>query len=162
MLTVKDGKKHDWANMSLFDLAQGNSEDIYFTYKIHDILIKEVEKIKLAKLYEKLISPLTTVFARIEREGLDVDQEMLPVIGNALTKKINKSNEALRAIPEVKQYNLASSAQKCKILYTDEDGFALYPPKRSKETGNPSTDSKCLDELVFMIEEELESRKRKK
>ena len=160
MLTVKDGKNQDWANMSLFDLAQGGAEDIFFTYKIDELLSKEIERIKLTKLYDTLISPLTTEFAEIERKGLDVDTDLLPVIGIELEKLMELRNKEIREIPEVKDYNLGSSAQKVKILFTDEDGFALYPPKRSKETDAPSTDKKCLDELVMQIEEELESRKK--
>jgi len=160
MLTVKYGKKQDWANMSLYDLAQGGAEDIFFTYKIDELLSKEIERIKLTKLYDTLISPLTTEFAEIERRGLDVDTDLLPVIGIELEKLMELRNKEIREIPEVKDYNLGSSAQKVKILFTDEDGFALYPPKRSKETDAPSTDKKCLDELVAQIEEELESRKK--
>lgn len=162
MLTVKDGKKQDWANMSLFDLAQGGAEDVYFTYKINEILSKEVENIGLTKLYDVLISPLTTEFAEMEREGLRIDRNLLPEIGAALEKLIAQKNQELRAIPEVKDYNLGSPAQKAAILFTDEEGFALYPPMRSKKTDAPSTDAKCMDELINQIEEELESRGKKK
>lgn len=162
MLTVKDPKNQDWENMSLFDIAHGNAEDIYYTFKIYELLRVELEKIELTKLYDTLISPLTPIFAKMERAGLRVDTELLPKIGEELDKKVQKAKVDLYKIPEVKDYNLNSPAKKVQILYTDEDGFALYPPKRSKKTGEPSTDKKCLDELVVLIEEELESRSRKK
>jgi len=162
MLTVKDGKNKDWSGMSLFDLAQGNAEDIYMTFKIHTLLKEEVEKVGLTKLYRELISPLLNKFAKAEREGMRIDESLLPEIGEKLSALIEQRTKELRAIPEVKDYNLDSPAQKAKILFTDEDGFALYPPKLSKKTGKPSTDSKCLTELVMQIEEELEYRSRKK
>ena len=148
--------------MSLFDLAHGNSEDIFFTFKIYELLEVEIAKLGLTKLYNLLISPATTKFAKIERKGLDVDQELLPIIGERLSKKIVEAKESLKAIPETKDYNLNSSAKKVQILFTDEDGFKLFPPKSSKKTGKPSADSKCLSELVLQIEEELEYRSKKK
>lgn len=161
MLTVKNGKTKDWANMSLFDLAEGGAEDCYYTFKIYELLEKEIEKVGLTKLYKTLISPLTTKFAKIEREGLKVDETILPKIGEKLKEKIDKLKEEIKGIPEVKDYNLGSSQQKCKILFTDEDGFGLYPTRKSKKTGEPSSDAQCLDELLSQIEEELELRKKK-
>ena len=162
MLTRKDGKNTDWANLSLFDLAEGNATDTFFTFKIYELLDEQVAKIGLTKLYETLISPLTTEFAEIEREGLAIDTELLPIIGKQLEELIGRKNLELRAIPEVKDYNLGSPAQKAAILFTDEAGFALYPPMRSKKTDAPSTNAACLDELILQIEEELESRGKKK
>ena len=38
MLTVKDPKKQNWAEMSLADLAEGNAQDAFFTLRIFELL----------------------------------------------------------------------------------------------------------------------------
>ena len=38
MLTVRNGKKFDWANISLVDCVRGNAMDAHFTLKVFNVL----------------------------------------------------------------------------------------------------------------------------
>ena len=40
MLTVKDPKNHDWAGMTLTEIAEGNAQDAFFTLRIFDHLME--------------------------------------------------------------------------------------------------------------------------
>jgi hypothetical protein len=55
MLTVKDGKKHDWASMPLAEMAHGNAMDSYYTLKLFHRLHDELKKINLVDHYTNLL-----------------------------------------------------------------------------------------------------------
>lgn len=72
---------------------------------------------------------------------------------------IKEKDSIIRSMPEVGKYKLGSSKDMIQIMFTDENGFTLYPPKFTKKSEAPSTDSECFDILLAQIEEELGSRK---
>lgn len=159
MLTVQDPSKHDWANMSLLDIADGNSADVFMTWKIFQELEKQMIKLGLMDIYDKLLSPLTTRFSNIERRGLGVNMHAVDKMEAPLREDIVATDKKIREIPKVpKDINLASSKQLVDLLFEDEGGFLLYPPNRSKKTNKPSADGKTIEELMGLIEAELERR----
>lgn len=159
MLTRRDGKNTDWLNLSLVEIAEGNAQDAYFTLKLFHLLEENLKELNVHYLYDKLISPLFPVFASIEHMGLDVDVKTLEVIGSKLEAIIKEKDSIIRSMPEVGKYKLGSSKDMIQIMFTDENGFTLYPPKFTKKSEAPSTDSECFDILLAQIEEELGSRK---
>lgn len=162
MLTVR-GKKVDYKNMTLVDIAEGNSMDVYFTLKIFYILYEELKKIELIDFYENLIVPLTPIFAEIESKGMKIASDKLYIIGKGLElniaeelKKITELQEVQEVVKEGKT-NLNSPKILCDILFTSDKGYNLYPPVWT-DGGDPSSNEKCLSMLLEQIEEELESR----
>jgi DNA polymerase I-like protein with 3'-5' exonuclease and polymerase domains len=159
MLTVKNPKDVDWAGMSLLDIADGNAQDVYMTWMIFQELEKAMKKLNLIEYYDKLISPCTTRFARAEYNGLDVNMKVVDTIAVPLKAEIEAADAKLRSVPKVpKDINLGSSKQLVDLLFEDDEGFLLYPPNRSKQTGRPSADAPTIEELKTLIEEELEKR----
>jgi len=73
---------------------------------------------------------------------------------------MSKEDDLLRAPQAKRGANLASTVDLREILYTDEKGFLLYPPKRTGK-GEPSTDKATLDELLDFITDELNDRAKK-
>jgi DNA polymerase I-like protein with 3'-5' exonuclease and polymerase domains len=158
MLTVKDPKKQNWAEMSLTELAEGNAQDAFFTWKIFHLLEDQLKELELHHLYENLIAPMTPVFAEIEYNGLEVDSSTLDKLNADLEVKITGKHQDIKAIPEVAvEDNMNSSADLVDILFTRENSFQLYPPVNTAK-GKPSVNSECIEILLEQIEDELESR----
>ena len=84
MLTIDNPKTFNWSEMPLADCAEGNAMDSYFTLKLFKVLEAALDDLKAHALYEKLISPITTVFAEMERRGLDVSRDSLDKVGRDL------------------------------------------------------------------------------
>lgn len=158
MLTVKDPKKQNWAEMSLADLAEGNAQDAFFTLRIFELLETQIKDLNLHHLYGSLIAPMTPIFAEIEYNGLNVDSQTLDVLNTQLDNKIKDKESEIRALPEVStEDNLNSTQDLVDILFTREGSFQLYPPVNTAK-GKPSVNSECIDILLEQIDEELESR----
>lgn len=158
MLTVKDPKKQNWAEMSLADLAEGNAQDAFFTLRIFELLETQIKDLNLHHLYGSLIAPMTPIFAEIEYNGLNVDSQTLDVLNTQLDNKIKDKESEIRALPEVNtEDNLNSTQDLVDILFTREGSFQLYPPVNTAK-GKPSVNSECIDILLEQIDEELESR----
>jgi DNA polymerase I-like protein with 3'-5' exonuclease and polymerase domains len=158
MLTVKDPKKQNWAEMSLADLAEGNAQDAFFTLRIFELLETQIKDLNLHHLYGSLIAPMTPIFAEIEYNGLNVDSQTLDVLNMQLDNKIKDKEFEIRALPEVStEDNLNSTQDLVDILFTREGSFQLYPPVNTAK-GKPSVNSECIDILLEQIDEELESR----
>jgi DNA polymerase I-like protein with 3'-5' exonuclease and polymerase domains len=158
MLTVKDPKKQNWAEMSLADLAEGNAQDAFFTLRIFELLETQIKELNLHHLYGSLIAPMTPIFAEIEYQGLEVDTNTLSILNAELESKILSKKEQIHSIIEVPaDANMNSSADLVDILFTNDTGFNLYPPVNTAK-GKPSVNSECIEILLEQIEEELESR----
>ena len=159
MLSVREGEAHkkDWANTPLPELVKGNAMDTFYTLRIFRELEGELDKLDANKINDLVYAPLTNIFAKVEREGMEVDLGELENVKKNLDKTIIDIEDKLYAIPEVRPSdNLSSTLDLRKVLYSEE-GFGFYAPKfTGKEL--PSTDKETLEELLSQIEEELDSR----
>jgi DNA polymerase I-like protein with 3'-5' exonuclease and polymerase domains len=160
MLTVND-KNFDWANIPLGDCLHGNAMDTHFTLRLFHALEELLQEEGCWHVMEKLLSPVLPVFSDMEYEGLHVAPEELGSVGKSLDKQAMSKEDELLMYKQVKRgANLASTVDLREILYTDEGGFLLYPPKRTGK-GEPSTDKATLDELLDFITDELNDRAKK-
>ena len=160
MLTVTS-KNFDWENIPLADCLFGNAMDTNFTLKIFHLLEEKLKEQGCWDVNEKLLSPVMPSFADMEFGGLDVDPAVLDDVGRSLDKQQMMAEDDLLMHPKVfKGANVQSTVDLRAILFTDEGGFALYPPKRTGK-GEPSTDKATLDMLKDFLNEELEEREKK-
>lgn len=174
MLTISNPNSFDWKNISLKDCLDGNSADTHFTAKVYAKLLDEMQSKDLEKLYEKLISPLTTVFRDIELEGIDVDTDRLAELKGELEVSIAEIKINLMDSPLIPpELNLGSNNDLCKILFSvekDKDvdgdpvwnivenvGFGLYPFKYTGK-GAPTTDAEVIKKMHELVEEEYVRR----
>ena len=161
MLTVKEGKKFDWAALTLEECATGNALDASYTLRIYDELRDKLVANGTLPVLDKLLSPLFPVFADIEYKGLDVSLDELGVVGQTLNQLLMDIEDGLYVSDKVaKTANLLSTKDLIDILYS-EDGFGFYPPIMT-DKGSPSTNKQSLDILLTQIEAELEKRGKKK
>lgn len=174
MLTVEHANTFDWKNIPLKDCLDGNALDTYFTAKVYHRLLEDVQKKDLEYLYEKLISPLTSVFLDIEMRGILIDQDRLDEIDKELEGKIEEVEEELLSSPYIKEgTNLGSTNDLCKVLYSldkvkndkgvfdwlilEDEGFGLFPFKYTAK-GAPSTNEEAIVAMAEMVEEEYVRR----
>ncbi|MDR3667425.1 MAG: DNA polymerase I, partial [Ignavibacteriaceae bacterium] len=143
-LSTLIGIKKDPSKMfevKLEELSNYASEDADVTYRLYEVLDKELEKNKLTKLAYEIEFPLIPVLEDIEREGIKVDKGIL----NSLSKDllILLDNYTKRIYETCGQeFNINSPQQLQKILF---DKLLLKTGKKTK-TGF-STDARSLENL---------------
>jgi DNA polymerase I-like protein with 3'-5' exonuclease and polymerase domains len=158
MLTVKNPKTFDWANMDLSDCCEGNAADTYFTLKLYNLIQDKLENLGMNKIINSLIMPSLDTFSQMEYEGMQVSEEKLKTVGRQLRASNIDEEDRLYMHDEVKVTdNLSSNNDLIEILYTREGGFELYPPDRTPK-GTPSVSAPTLKLLLDQIEEELSNR----
>lgn len=159
MLTISNPKKFDWANINLLDCLEGNALDSYFTYKLYKVLLQSLDEQNINILLEKLISPLLSIFAEMELEGLDISENNLEILGKELKSlNITLEDDLYECKQVVNKDNLSSDKHMIEILYTRDSGFALYPPAYTKKKEQPSTSAPTIKLLLSQIDDELKRR----
>ena len=158
MLTIKNPKTFDWANMALSDCCEGNAADSYFTLKIFNLISEMLSEMRMDNILEKLIMPSLPMFVEMEHRGMDVSMKQLGIVGKHLRSSNINEEDTLYSYKEVKKSdNLSSNNDLIEILYTREDAFEMYPPDRTGK-GSPSVSAPTLKLLLAQIEEELKKR----
>tara|TARA_R110000796_G_scaffold232360_1_gene350560 strand:+ start:238 stop:717 length:480 start_codon:yes stop_codon:yes gene_type:complete len=158
MLTIKNPKTFDWANMALSDCCEGNAADSYFTLKLFNLIEEKLNELGMGKLLSKLIMPSLSTFSKMEHAGMQVCEEKLDSVGRSLRIVNIEEEDNLYTFKQITTLdNLSSNSNLIEILYTREDGFGLYPPDRTAK-GTPSVSAPTLKLLLEHIEEELKKR----
>ncbi|MDR3625418.1 MAG: DNA polymerase I, partial [Ignavibacteriaceae bacterium] len=122
-------------------LAEYAAEDADITYRLYDLLSKELEKEKLTKVAYEVEFPLAPVLEDMEREGVSVDKAALNLFSNDLLILLdNYTSEIYKAAG--REFNINSPLQLQKILF---DELKLATGKKTK-TGF-STDAHSLEAL---------------
>ena len=158
MLTISNPRTFDWANMALSDCCEGNAADSYFTLKLFNLIEEKIKELGMEKVVSQLVMPSLSTFSKMEYEGMQVSESRLTEVGRHLAHANIDEEDKLYTFKEVKTSdNLSSNNDLIEILYTNEDGFQLYPPDRTTK-GAPSVSAPTLKLLLGQIDEELESR----
>lgn len=170
MLTVEDNKKFDWRAIPLADCMKGNAMDTHYTAKIYYKLLEELKDKKLERLYERLISPATTIFRDMEYEGLLIDTNKLAQLKRDILAKLEILSANLKSCPGLPpDINLSSSHHLVLALFSlekddknewninEQYGFGLYPFAKT-EKGQPQTNEETLVQLRDMVNEEYNRR----
>lgn len=158
MLTIKNPKTFDWANMALSDCCEGNAADSYFTLKLFNLIEEMIKELGMEKLLTLLIMPSLSTFSEMEYEGMQVSERKLKEVARQLTTANIEEEDALYVFDQVKTSdNPSSNNDLIEILYTREGAFELYPPDRTGK-GSPSVAAPTLKLLLDHIEQELKKR----
>lgn len=158
MLTIVNPETFDWANISLTDCVEGNALDTICTLDLYYIFKEIIESNGQLNLLENLVSKGQEVFTKIEFQGVDVDISEVDRIDEELSELLVTLAADLYEFKEIREdTNIGSDMQMAEVLFTNEDGFGLYPPMRT-DGGEPAIniDSRVL--LLNQIKMELDSR----
>ncbi|HUT86063.1 MAG TPA: DNA polymerase I [Elusimicrobiales bacterium] len=124
-----------------------NSQDMLvmqnkFAFKLKEILQKELEQKKLAKLYYETEIPILSILASMETEGIEVDTVMLKKLSEKLeTETKNIQQEINKQAKE--DININSPKQLAELLFEK----MKIPPVKKIKTGY-STDEDVLSRLA--------------
>jgi len=122
-------------------LGKYASEDADITYRLYEILDKEIKKENLTKIAYDVEFPLIPVLEDMEREGIKIDNDALKSLSDDLQILIdNYTNEIYKSCGE--EFNINSTKQLQEILFNK---LGLQSGKKTK-TGF-STDAKSLEYL---------------
>ena len=118
------------------------AEDADITFRLYEILSKEIEKGGHGSLFFDTEMPLVYILAEMELEGVRLRKEALESLSRDLEKSIAEiSDEVFKLCG--KEFNISSPKQLQEILFTDRK---LKPGKKTK-TGF-STDNTVLEILA--------------
>jgi DNA polymerase-1 len=112
--------------------------------RLYPLLHSELEKWGLLELYTTLEIPLLSVLARMEFNGIALDEEYLESLKEIFSKQLNALEESVYAQAE-ETFNLASPKQLGIVLF--EKLKLVEKPKKTK-TGQYSTSEEILSELA--------------
>jgi len=162
----QDGRKTDWKNMPLAQMARGNALDAYFTLKIFRKLEKSIADLKMFNLYDRLMVPAVGLFKDMELDGLLISEETVDELATQLREDIHEKEDKLYSFKQVnKIYELTSTDDLIKVLFSCDKkgnivdgGFGLYPPISSEKTGAASTSAEALDILLEQLQDEIDKR----
>lgn len=147
MMDITDliGKGKSQTTMDKVDVGRVRDyccEDSDVTFRLKNILEKELDKKGLFKLFSELEMPLVDVLSRMELAGVSLDTDYLKEMSGAMQKKLEKLTKDIYEIAGC-EFNINSPKQLQEILFVK---LKLPPVKRTK-TGN-STDEEVLGKLA--------------
>lgn len=125
--------------------APYSGEDADITLRLHRHLYPALNKVEaLARVYRDIEMPLLPVLAKMERDGVKVDADLLGHISGELAERMEVlQRQAWQAAGS--EFNLGSPKQLQTILY---DQLAL-PVLGKTPKGDPSTAESVLEELAL-------------
>ncbi len=141
----KGAKQLTFNQIPLEQAAPYAAEDADITLQLYDTLWPQIQKDKkLKKVMADIELPLMPVLAKMERNGVLIDAEMLAVQSGELAKRISELESQAYTMAD-QEFNLGSPKQLQEVLYDK-----LNLPVLSKTPkGAPSTAEPALQELAI-------------
>lgn len=144
----KGSKQLTFNQVGIDEAARYAAEDADVTLQLHQTLWPKLEQApSLVKVFREIDMPLVPVLSRIERNGCQLDADMLRRQSNELAKKMVELEQKAWDVAG-QQFNLSSPKQLGEILY----GKLEIPVVKKTPTGQPSTAEAVLEELALDYE----------
>lgn len=145
-LIGKKGKgQKSMREVALEDIKEYAAEDADITYQLKEIFAPKLEQTKTRELFDKIESPLVSVLADMEAEGIRLDVGYLKELSLELSKESEILQEKIFATAgEV--FNLASPKQLGVILF-EKIKIGSGKIKKTK-TGQYATGEEVLSDLA--------------
>ena len=150
-VTTVDKKKVCFSEVDIDVAKEYAAEDSDVTFRLWEILKKELLKSKLYEFYFYFEKPLIEIIALMEINGCKINNEHLIFLTSEFSKKIKNIEKKIFEISE-ENFNVGSPKQLGEILFSK---LKLPYGKRGK-SGNYQTDVKILEKLKsekFLIAE---------
>jgi DNA polymerase-1 len=143
-LAGKGAKQISFSQVDIETAASYAAENADIVLKLHHLLSFDLEQHpKLKHVYNDIEIPLLTVLARIERNGVIIDSDMLMQQAHDLTRRMQEIEiEAHNLVGET--FNISSPKQIQTILYEKME----LPILAKTPKGQPSTAESVLQELA--------------
>ena len=145
-VTVGDKRENSFSYVPITAATIYSCEDVVATYLLWKHLHPIMDKMQVWDLFTNLETPLISILAQMEDNGILVDPKILQKLSQEFAGKINKLESAIFEITG-EQFNINSPKQLGVVLF---DKMGLPHGKKTK-TGY-STDVKVMEKLALKHE----------
>lgn len=135
-------KGSTFASVALDRATQYAAEDADFTFRLYDLLSRDLEAEGLANIFQTLEMPLIPVLADMEAKGIQVDASELRTFGRELDIELKEIEKRVWTLVG-HEFNLSSTKQLQEVLFVERK----LPVQKRTKTGF-STDTAVLEELA--------------
>ncbi len=142
---VGTGKKQ--LNFSEIDIDSAKdyaSEDADITLRLYNLFLQNLKSEKLLQIYENFEKPMVEILARMEINGVKIDNDFLAKLSDKFSIKIKILEKDIFKITKSK-FNIGSTKQLGEILYNQ---LKIASLKRTKK-GSFATSASVLEDLAF-------------
>jgi DNA polymerase I len=148
MIDISDliGKGKNQTTMDKVDIERVCKyccEDSDVTFRLKEILEKELRQKDLFSLFEDVEMPLVEVLSKIELAGVSIDVDYLSEMSGHMQKKLEKLTRDIYEIAGC-EFNINSPKQLQEVLFVK----LKLPPVKKTKTGM-STDEEVLEKLAL-------------
>ncbi len=147
MVPIEDliGKGKNQISMRDVDLDKAGPyacEDADVTFRLWSVLEEKLEEEGLTEIAERMEFPLVRVLARMEQNGIRIDDGVLRSISEGLTEDLEGIEARVWELAG-EEFNINSTQQLGEVLFEKLD----LPVKAKTSTGKPSTKESVLQSL---------------
>tara|TARA_B100000927_G_scaffold98366_2_gene79586 strand:- start:11279 stop:14044 length:2766 start_codon:yes stop_codon:yes gene_type:complete len=132
-----------FTDLPINSLVNYSCERSLCLFKIYKILEKEMKEHEILILFEKIEIPLLKVLAKMELEGIAIDQKILSSLSANLSKKLEIIRNNIHRLAENK-FNISSPKQTGEILF---DVMRLSKKPKKTKSGQYSTSEEELTKI---------------
>ena len=120
------------------------AEDADITYRLYKNFLKSLKVENLLNIYEIFEKPLVKILAKMEIEGVKLDEKSLKNLSSKFEKKIKSLEQKIFKLSK-KEFNIGSTKQLGEIMYND---LKIASLKKTKK-GSFATSASVLEDLAF-------------
>jgi DNA polymerase-1 len=133
----------DIRSVELDKLCDYAAEDADITFRLKQILEKEIIENGLEELFYEIEMPLMKVLATMEKTGVRIDSEALAQSSEILTKEMDLLEKEIHEIAGI-DFNVSSPMQVGEVLF---DRLGLDDKAKKTKTGQYSTAEDVLEKI---------------
>lgn len=143
LLGTKGKNQLDIRDADIQKLCDYAAEDADITFKLKQILEKDLKANSLENLFYEIEMPLMRVLATMERNGVKIDSEALRQSSEILTEEMLKLEKEIHEIAGF-EFNVSSPMQVGEVLF---DRLKLDDKAKKTKTGQYSTSEDVLEKI---------------
>ena len=142
---VGSGKKQlNFSEVNLKEATKYAAEDADVTLRLYKTLKSRVDNEKLNKIYEVFEKPMVKLLAKLEINGIKIDDGYLKKLSKRFEERLIKKEKEIYKISG-KKFNIGSPKQLGEIIYND---LKIAKLKKTKK-GSLATSAKILEDLAL-------------
>ena len=142
---VGSGKnKLNFSDINLKEATEYAAEDADITLRLYNFLLKRMNEEKLNKIYESFEKPMVKLLAKLETNGIKVDNEYLKKLSKKFELRLVKIEETIFKIAG-REFNIGSPKQLGEIIYNE---LKIAKLKKTRK-GSLATNANVLEDLAL-------------